>query len=424
MNGRSAAARPAIRKGMTMAITTATPRPAAPAGTAAALRVRPLPAADHLAFLRGRRALTDAGHGGQVSFLQTPAWARVKDGWTAESLGWFDELERLVGAALVLHREAPGVRRTFAYLPEGPVIDWSSPRLAGWLEPLLAHLETGGAFAVRMGPPLAYRRWSARTLKDATGPGRSVHEVLPDRVEPVGAVVADRLRAAGWSRCDPEPGGGGGGGDAQPRLVFEIPLAGRDLDQVWSGLNQEWRRNIKKAARAGVVTEVSGPWDLPAFHRLLGITERRDGFRLGRSLEYYERQYAALNEEQPEGGMRLYTARYHGEVLAAHTLLRSADGARLWYQSGASADHLRHVRPSNALQWQMIRDAHLLGASAYDMRGIPATLDPDVRAFGLLRWKLGTGGEAVEMLGEWERPLPGTVNRSLHKAMRGYLARR
>ncbi|MEV6007626.1 peptidoglycan bridge formation glycyltransferase FemA/FemB family protein [Streptomyces sp. NPDC051976] len=377
-----------------------------------ALRLRVLPAEVHAALLRAPGPYT-------ASFLQTPAWARVKAGWQAQSLGWVDARERLVGSALVLFRQLPGVRRSFAYLPEGPLVDWADPQLDRWLEPLLDHLRGTGAFAVRMGPPLAYRRWTARTLKDAAGPGRRVADVLPDLVEPLGAAVSDRLRDAGWRRC----GEDGQGGDAQPRLVFEVPLAGRSLDDLWTGLNQEWRRNIKKAAKSRVYTRIEGPEALPAFHNLLRITERRDGFDLGRSLEYYQRQYAELNAEAP-GRMRLYTARHEGEMLAAHTLLTAPDGNRVWYQTGASADHRREVRPSNALQWRMLCDAQSMGAAVYDMRGVTDDLDPAARAHGLLRWKLGTGGDAVETLGEWELPLHGAVNKTLHRAMHAYLTHR
>ena len=72
----------------------------------------------------------------------------------------------------------------------------------------------------------------------------------------------------------------------------------------------------------------------PAFHELLSVTERRDGVDLGRGLDYYERQYAALNAGRP-GAMRLYTARYEGELLAAHTMITAPDGQRVWYQTGA-----------------------------------------------------------------------------------------
>ncbi|ADI06067.1 Methicillin resistance protein [Streptomyces bingchenggensis BCW-1] len=359
-------------------------------------------------------------------FLQCPSWAAVKDGWQAQLLGWGPEpgpragegAGALSGVALVLLRQLPGTRKYFAYLPEGPVADWTDPDIDGWLDPLLRHLRASGVFAVRIGPAPAYRSWTAAALKAATGPGRHLSDVLTCQVDPLGTVVTERLRARGWRRCGDD---GDGAGDAQPRYVFRVPLAGRTREELWSGLNQEWRRNIRRAHKSGVRVELGGAAELPEFYRLLRITEERDGFRLGRSLAYYERQYAALNAEAP-GRMRLYLARHEGEILAAHTMITV--GRRVWYQSGASADHRREVRPSNALQWQMMLDAHAQGAEVYDMRGVPSTLDPGERPFGLMRWKLGTGGQVVETLGEWETPLSGTANHALHRAFQLYLARR
>ena len=68
----------------------------------------------------------------------------------------------------------------------------------------------------------------------------------------------------------------------------------------------------------------------------------------------------------------------------------------------------------------MITDAHEAGAATYDLRGISDTLDPEDPLFGLIRFKLGTGGEAVELAGEWDlvlRPLWA-------KAVATYLRRR
>ncbi|MBN0044656.1 peptidoglycan bridge formation glycyltransferase FemA/FemB family protein [Streptomyces actuosus] len=378
--------------------------------------LHPVSADVYRAFLASR-----AGSALAPGFLQYPSWAAVKEGWHARLLGWGPgtggRADELSGVALVLLRQFPGTRKYFAYLPEGPVADWADADLDSWLTPLLRHLRAEGAFAVRIGPSPDYRRWDAAGLKAGAGPGRRVTDVLDCEVDPLGAAVAERLRARGWQRC----GGDEGDGDAQPRFVFRVPLAGRSVDDLWSGLSQEWRRNIRRAHRSLVEVTVGGADELPDFHRLLRITEERDGFRLGRSLDYYRRQFAALNAEEP-GRMRLYVARHRGEILAAHTMITV--GRRVWYQTGASADHRREVRPSNALQWRMVRDAHALGAEVYDMRGVSSVLDPGDRAFGLLRWKLGTRGRVVETLGEWETPLEGTANHALYRAFQMYLARR
>ncbi|GHE25043.1 peptidoglycan bridge formation protein FemAB [Streptomyces vinaceus] len=371
------------------------------------LSVRPMSVAEYQGFLfRNRNA----------SFLQYPSWAEVKDLWRSERVGWHYPDGQIAGAGLVLYRQFPGTRKYFAYLPEGPVADWSDPHIDRWLDPLKRHLRAAGAFAVRMGPTPAYRRWDAAAVKAATGAGRQISDVLATEVDPVGAALADRLRTRGWKRC-----GGEDDGDAQPRHVFRVPLAGRTLEDLWSGLNQEWRRNVRKAEKAGVQIVLGSAADLPEFYRLLRITEERDGFRLGRSLAYYQQQFEALNAEA-SGRMRLYLGVHEGEILAAHTMIVA--GKRVWYQTGASADHRREVRPSNALQWHMMCDAHDLGADEYDMRGVPSTLDPDERSFGLLRWKLGTGGQVVETLGEWETPMDGYANTALYKAFQAYLARR
>jgi len=69
----------------------------------------------------------------------------------------------------------------------------------------------------------------------------------------------------------------------------------------------------------------------------------------------------------------------------------------------------------------MMTDTHELGAAVYDFRGITDTLDESNHLLGLLRLKVGSGGEAVEYLGVGEG-LP--LNRLLHKALDLYMARR
>jgi vancomycin resistance protein VanK len=68
----------------------------------------------------------------------------------------------------------------------------------------------------------------------------------------------------------------------------------------------------------------------------------------------------------------------------------------------------------------MITDALAAGADVYDLRGITDTLDSSDPHIGLIQFKVGTGGQAVEYVGEWDLPL----NRPLYKAFRLYLARR
>jgi lipid II:glycine glycyltransferase (peptidoglycan interpeptide bridge formation enzyme) len=371
------------------------------------LSLRAITREEHLAFIRTLPS---------VSHMQVPAWGDVKPDWHAESLGWFDGSGRIEGAGLVLLRPLPRLKRYLAYLPEGPAVDWRSGDPGRWLEPMLAHLRARGAFSVRMGPPVVARRWDADAVKAAVA-DPSAHrlgDVEASVREPRADEIAAYLRGAGWRR--PEPEGGEGFAAGQPRHVFQVPLVGRTLDAIHQGLNQQWRRNIKKAEKAGVKVVQGGYDDLPAFYELYVETAERDRF-VPRPPAYFQRMWCALRAED-ENRMRLYLAHHDGEVLAAATMLTVGD--HVWYSYGASTSRKREVQPNNAIQWRMLSDAHALGARVYDLRGITDTLDEDNHLLGLLRFKAGTGGEALEYLGEWEYPL----NRFLHRALGLYMARR
>jgi lipid II:glycine glycyltransferase (peptidoglycan interpeptide bridge formation enzyme) len=92
-----------------------------------------------------------------------------------------------------------------------------------------------------------------------------------------------------------------------------------------------------------------------------------------------------------------------------------------WYSYGASTTADRDVRPSNALQWDMIQLAYSSGCQIYDLRGIADTLNPDNHLFGLVQFKVGTSGFAQEYLGEWDYILRSTWSKAygLYQSRRG-----
>ena len=370
----------------------------------AKLRVAEIPASDHLEFLRGRSS---------ASFLQTPAWATVKSEWRSESLGWF-EGDRLVGAGLVLFRQLPKLKRYLAYLPEGPVLDWDTDDLAAWLTPMTEHLKGRGAFAVRMGPPVVLRRWDAAAVKAgiADDSVRRLGDLPPIERTPVGARVVGALEDLGWRKVAVE----GGFSAGQPAYNFQVPLTGRTEDDVLAGMNQQWRRNIKKAAKEGVEVARGEGADLKAFHDLYVHTAERDHFT-PRPLSYFQTMIDAMTAEEPDR-ITLWLARHEGDLVAATLSVRV--GTHVWYSYGASSTEKREVRGSNAVQWAMIQDALAKGAEVYDLRGITDTLDSDDPHVGLIQFKVGTGGEAVEYAGEWDMP----INPLLYKGFELYLKRR
>jgi lipid II:glycine glycyltransferase (peptidoglycan interpeptide bridge formation enzyme) len=375
-----------------------------------AISVRTITPAEHLAYLRSLPS---------ASFLQTPAWGKVKSEWRADSIGFF-ATDRLIGVGLVLYRQLPKIKRYLAYVPEGPVLDWSSDAVPDLLSAMADHLRRQHAFGIRIGPPVVARRWSAAAVKEAIADPSNARlgDMPPTSTDSSAQALRQQLESAGWIPQATDEGFAIG----QPQYVFQVPLAERTEADLLAGMNQLWRRNIKKADKAGVKVTTGARDDLAAFHALYVETAERDHFR-PRPLSYFEVMWDALSSEAAADGdqeerIRLYLAHHEGDLLAATIWIRV--GTHAWYSYGASSTHKREVRGSNAVQWQMMRDALAAGATVYDLRGITDTLDADDPHIGLIQFKVGTGGEAVEYLGEWDLPL----NRLVYKAFDIYMGRR
>ncbi len=373
------------------------------------IECRPISAEEHLAFIKER---------GSASFLQTPAWGKVKPEWRSESLGFFAD-GQLTGAGLVLYRQLPKVKRYLAYLPEGPELDWERADVKEHLDALVKHAKKRKAFAVRIGPWLTHRRWQAPTIKEAVADENTtlLSQKEPDETSLVATRVRNALIHGGW--VTDETGEGFAAG--QPKFNFQLPLRNEDgsqktEDELLKGMNQQWRRNIKKATKEGVTVRTGTRDDLAAFHRIYLETAERDGFT-GRKLSYFELMWDALNAEDPNR-MKVYLAEHEGDLVAATTMVTVGEHA--WYSYGASTTAKREVRGSNAVQWQMIRDANAASCATYDMRGIVEGVGSDHPEIGLIQFKVGTGGEAVAYLGEWDF----AINKPIHWAFNQYLKRR
>ncbi|MFM7145745.1 MAG: lipid II:glycine glycyltransferase FemX [Actinomycetales bacterium] len=388
------------------------------------VEVRPISTEDHLQWIAEQP---------WVSFLQLPQWSALKPGWRHESLGWFVN-GSLIGAGLVRYRPVPRYpRRSLAYLPEGPCLPWedTDASVAELLDPLIAHCAGQGAFLVKIGPGVANRRWQADTIKDglkhaSITTGGALHRLtdLPcDWQSPTAATFVEGLQAAGW-RSDSSSGRFG---DYQPRLVFQIPLQDRSAEDLLAGFNQQWRRNIRKAEQLGVRVSWGGTAQLDEFHRIYCETATRDGFT-PRGIGYFQALWQSLGAPSVDTQSRTAAARLAcaevpnaaGEFHLGAAALAIQVGQRVWYSYGASTTADRDARPSNAVQWAQMQQALALGADIYDMRGIVDTVDPRHDQVGLIQFKVGTGGYAQEVVGEWDYIIRPTWAR----AFRAYESRR
>ena len=351
------------------------------------------------------------------SFLQLPCWAEVKSGWKSKSVGWFDE-RKLVCVGLILIRNIPKTKWSLFYLPEGPVLDPDyAKNVVDWLTPLRDFAKESGAFNLKLGPQVTINTWSASTIKSAISDNiyRQFKDVDPDRMNPFGIEIATKLKNLGGIQIEKD---GEGFGDVQPRFVFAIDVKDKSDEELLASFSQEWRRNIKKAEKSEVKVRQATFSDLETFHTLYKETAKRDKFT-PRPLNYFKQMWKSLNENSNNlAEMRLYIAEQENICHAACLWVRV--GKHVWYTYGASSTSGRELRPSNAIQWQMMRDARDAGASIYDRRGIAATLNEKSPLFGLLRFKIGTGGKVIQYVGEWDFVLKPLI----YKAFRVALARR
>jgi hypothetical protein len=155
----------------------------------------------------------------------------------------------------------------------------------------------------------------------------------------------------------------------------------RPLAQLQAGLATNFRRNLKRAARALVQVEYGADSALlTRFHALHGEARRRHGLPAPPA-----RFFRALGQLfAPSGELEVWIASRAGRDLCAVVLLR--DGQRLYYKWGARASGDTFAT-SHLLLWQVIERA----------AGRCAVLDlgrADVRNAGLNRFKAELGAQA------------------------------
>jgi len=332
-----------------------------------------------------------------ASFLQLPEWGAVKADWKSRSLGIYADTS-LIGVALLLTRALPVVGKSFGYIPEGPLFLPNHSHKGKVLAALEEFSKDQNIFLLRIGPAIAYRDWEPEVIKTALASDQASSLLKTDATTEYesGRTALDNFKNAGWRSVVSETGFSEG----QPNFVFQLDLRNQDEESLSSGFNQQWRRNIKKAEKEGVEVFRGGRDNLAEFHKVYLETAKRDNF-IPRPLRYFERMWDELNRYEIH--LKLFLAKWQGQIIASTIAIQVGD--HYWYSYGASSAFGREARGSNAVQWAMMKDAMSSGAACYDLRGITPTLDPNDPHVGLIQFKVGTGGYARQLVGEWEKPI-------------------
>lgn len=366
---------------------------------------------------------------GQI--LQSESWGQFKSlgAWNYELLGMEDDKGNLVAACMMLKRKLPGPIGYMFYASRGFVLDYHNSRvIEQFTELIREYAKKEKAVMVKIDPCVKYRQYD----KDGVlVEGGFNHQQ-----------IIDTIKALGYKHKGITLDFDG----IQPRFVYQLDID-KPLDELLKSFHHKTRYNIKLATKKGVEIYEGNRDDLVEFERIMRVTGERDGF-ITRPLSYFETMYDTMH---PQGQLKLYMAKYNiakaleiskvaleketqktkkdenrinkltKEVCELEILVKEnpesiivsgtimlINGKKACYLYGASDNLYRNIMPNYLIQWQMIQDAHELGCTLYDFRGISGDLSEDNHLYGLFRFKKGFSGEFVEYIGEFDlviRPL-------------------
>lgn len=309
----------------------------------------------------------------QGSLLQTTGWARLKNrfGWRSHRV-WLKRDGRVVAGAQLLYKSAAMGLMKMAYIPHGPLVDWTDAEQTAVLLNQIDHsVYERRAAIVKMEPLL----WQDDMPPDAWQSICQQHDLRleTDTIQPPQTVIMD-LRPS--------------------------------LDDILAAMKQKTRYNIRLAAKKGVTTRLGSRSDLPAFVQLMQLTGQRDGFGIHTPL-YYQAAYEIFAET---GQVALWLAEFEGRPLAA--IMVFTLGANAYYLYGASGNEERERMPNYAVQWAAIEWAKNQGCQSYDLWGIPDAPEAELEAnftnrhdglWSVYRFKRGFGGQIKHTVGATDR---------------------
>jgi hypothetical protein len=254
----------------------------------------------------------------------------------------------LVGGALFRSVRVPLTRMTVLECLNGPIfLDWKS----AWAGPFVA---------------------GVARLAESLNSG-----VLTIRACPRSDVVRDTHTALcrAGHRVETTPG----------RSTASLPLSGRTLDEIWTGLNRGTKRNITKGTAAGVsVRAIVEPGELRHAHATWKATAARKHFSDVRPWSGLE---PVLLHCIKEGLGGVHASYLNGRLLAA--IFVTYLGNKVEYHYGGYLDGVEQNRPNHVLHYDAIRRALNLGAKAYDFGNL---MDPDrLGRSGVDQFKIGFG---------------------------------
>lgn len=290
--------------------------------------------------------------------LQSWEWGAIKaeTGWEARRLALLDGSD-MRGSAQILLRTLPYGVGKLAYVPKGPVLDYTDPAA---LRAMLAALRT---FADNQ------RVISLKIEPEVREPNPLVGMILHEGLTLAPPV---QMRSTIWVDLNPSE------------------------EQILTRQKQKTRYNIRLAMKKGVEVSSGSEKDIDIWYQMYQVTAQRDGFSI-HGIDYYRLVLAMLSRS---GMATLLLAHHGGDLLAG--IIVFVFGNKAQYMYGASSNEKRNLMAPYLLQWEGMRWAKDRGATIYDLWGIPDNLEESEDLWGVYRHKRGYGGEIIRYVGAFD----------------------
>lgn len=200
-----------------------------------------------------------------ATLLQSSQWAKVKDNWKHELLGFYRD-GSLVATAACLIRPLP-LGFSMIYVPRGPILDYSDFDLLRFvISSLKAFGKTKKALSIKLDPSLLIK--SAHIDQDSDENGQTLSTIA--FLKSLGLDWSGRTQHLEET--------------IQPRFQANIFACDFSLDQ----LSKKAKQSIRTATNKGVEISFGQTELLEEFAQLMKKTENRKGIIL-RGIDYYRK---------------------------------------------------------------------------------------------------------------------------------------
>ena len=133
-------------------------------------------------------------------------------------------------------------------------------------------------------------------------------------------------------------------------------------DGLWTNLSEANRRAVRKAERSRIEVSVSAATDdYRSYYACYHDSLRRWG---DRATSQYPFELLLNIRDHAGDRAKLWLAKLEGRVVSGSLVLYHGQHAVYWH--GASLEEFLHLRPSNLVHWEAIRDAQARGFRWFD----------------------------------------------------------